>query len=175
MKWRKITRPGCKGFTLVEMMVTGVIVGVLAALSVPGLQRAYDKSELRSGERLVSSALKKARGYAISQKDGFGVHIDGQSRAVTVFENSSNPGTPSLDHGDSVYSVDTLPHQFRYVFMVSENNCIVFRPNGSAQVDTYGYGSIYLIGESDNMMGYFAVNVLASTGRVTTYSHFYNW
>ena len=175
MKWRKITRPGSRGFTLIEMMVTGVIIGVLAALSVPGLQRAYDKSEFRAGERVVTSALKKARGYAISNKGGMGVHINGENHVVTVFGNCSNPGSPSFDNGDSTYSIDTLPEQFRYVYMVADNNCIVFRPNGSAQVDTYGYGTIFLIGETTNMMAYYAINVLASTGRVTTYSHYYGW
>jgi len=162
-----------RGFTMIELLITTVIIGLLAALSAPSLQRAYDKSKFKGGERIVSSALKKARSYAISNKDLFGVHINTETGQVTVFQNSVDPGTPSYSDGDSAYSVDTLPDEFDYIYVSMENSAIVFRPNGSAMAS--GYANIYLAGESDGMMAYFAVNVLAATGRVATYSHFYAW
>ena len=162
-----------RGFTMIELLITTVIIGVLAALSVPSLQRAYDKSTFRGGERTVSSALKKARSYAISNKDLFGVHINTENHQVTVFQNSVDPGTPSYSEGDSAYSIDTLPDEFDYVYVSMENGAIVFRPNGSAMAS--GYANIYLAGETDGMMAYFGINVLAATGRVATYSHFYAW
>jgi prepilin-type N-terminal cleavage/methylation domain-containing protein len=171
--WRRTMYTESRGFTMIELLITTVIIGVLAALSVPSLQRAYDKTKFRSGERMVSSALKKARSYAISNKDLFGVYIDAESHQVTVFQNTVDPGTPSYSEGDSAYSVDTLPDEFSYVYVTMEDGAIVFRPNGSAMAS--GYANIYLAGESDGMMAYFAVNVLAATGRVATYSHFYAW
>lgn len=175
MKAINLNRRTSRGFTLIEVMVTAVIIGVLATLSVPGFQRAYDKTKFRAGERSVTSALKKARGYAISNKNGFGVHLNSDRRIVTVFENRSHPDVAAYDAGDSVFAVDTLPAEFRYVYLAADNNCIVFQPNGSAQVGTIGYGNVFLIGETSNMMAFFVVNVLASTGRVSADSHFYNW
>ena len=171
--WRKAMYTESRGFTMIELLITTVIIGVLAALSVPSLQRAYDKSMFRGGERMVSSALKKARSYAISNKDLFGVHINTESREVTVFQNTVDPATPSYGSGDSVYSIDTLPEEFQYLYTTLENSAIIFRPNGSAMAS--GYANIYLAGESEGMMAYFAINVLAATGRVSTYSHFYAW
>ena len=173
MIWRKKMYRESHGFTMIELMITAVVFGVLATLSVPSLQRAYEKAEFRGGERLVVSALKKARSYAISDKDLFGVHINTENRVVTLFQNTADPGTPAYSSGDSVYSVDTLPHEFQYLYTTMENSAIVFRPNGSAM--TSGYANIYLAGETDGMMAYFAINILAATGRVSNYSHFYAW
>jgi prepilin-type N-terminal cleavage/methylation domain-containing protein len=173
MNWHKEMSRESRGFTLIELMIAAVVLGVLAALSVPSLQRAYDKAQFKGGERLVTSALKKARSQAISSKDLFGVHVNAENREVTVFQNISDPATPSYSSGDSVYSVDTLPDEFEYIYTTLENSAIVFRPNGSAM--TAGYANIYLAGESDGMMAYFAINVLAATGRVSNYSHYYAW
>lgn len=175
MKSKDLNRRTRRGFTLIEMMVTAVVIGVLATLSAPGFQRAYDKAKFRAGERVITSGLKKARGFAISNKNGFGVHVNGDTRIVTVFENKNNPDIASFENGDSVFAADTLPDEFRYVYLAADNNCIVFQPNGSARVGLTGYGNVFLIGETGNMMAFFVVNVLASTGRVSTYSHFYNW
>jgi Tfp pilus assembly protein FimT len=153
------------------MLITVVIIGVLAALSVPSLQRAQDRATFKAGERIVSLNLKKARSYAISQKVPFGVHLDTEQRVVTVFENRSDPATATFDSGDSIYSVDTLPEEMQYVYTDAENSAIVFHPNGSAQVT--GYGNIFLAGETQGMMAYFSISVLASTGRINTYSHYY--
>jgi len=172
MRYRTVYQEN-RGFTLIELLITAVVIGVLATLSVPGLQRVYDKSTFRGGERTVTSSLKRARSYAISDKDLFGVHINVETHVVTVFRNTVDPGTPSYSLGDSVCSVDTLPDEFVYLYTNLENNTIVFRPNGSAIVT--GYCNIYMAGESDDMMAYFAINVLASTGRVDAYSHYYAW
>jgi len=173
MMLRKAVYMESRGFTMIELLITTVIIGVLAALSAPSLQRAYEKSTFKGGERMVTSALKKARSYAISNKDLFGVHINTENRQLTVFQNSVDPGTPSYSEGDSAYWVDTLPAEFDYIYVSMENSAIVFRPNGSAMAT--GYANVYLVGESDNMLAYFAINVLAATGRVGTYSYYYAW
>jgi prepilin-type N-terminal cleavage/methylation domain-containing protein len=173
MMLRKAVFMKSRGFTMIELMITTVIIGVLAALSAPSLQRAYEKSSFKGGERLLTSALKLARSYAISNKDLFGVYINAENRELIVFQNSVDPSTPSYSEGDSVYWVDTLPSEFDYIYVSMANSAVVFRPNGSA-VGT-GYETIYLVGESDNMLAYFAISVLAATGRVGTNSHFYDW
>jgi len=173
MNWLRLRRSGCAGFTLIEVLITAVIIGVLAALSVPGLQRVQDRATFKAGERVVSLKLKKARSYAISQKVPFGVHLDTERRIVTLFENRSGPATATFDSGDSTYSVDTLPDEMQYVYTDAEGSAIVFRPNGSAQLT--GYGNIFLAGETRDMMAYFSISILASTGRINTYSHYYAW
>ena len=164
---------GESGFTLIELLITAVLIGVVAALAVPSLQTAYDRQVFKSGYQEMLSNLKEARSSAITDKIPYGVHFDQESRTITVFQNSSNPSTPSLDDGDKVMSKNDLPQQFQYVYCDMENSAIVFRPNGSAQL--VGYGNIFLAGETKNMMAYYSTSVLASTGRIATYSQYYKW
>lgn len=173
MKSRRVRSSDCRGFTLIEMMITAVIIGVVASLAVPSFQRVYDRHNLQAAEKMVTSTLKKARSFAISNKSPHGVYFDPVVRSVTLFENSVNPAASSFEVGDSALTVDTLPEIMNYVYADFPNNAIVFQPNGSAQLT--GYGNIFLAGETDGMMAYFSINILASTGRINTYSHFYAW
>jgi type II secretion system protein H len=169
----KLSSADESGFTMIEMLITAVIIGFVAALAVPNFQSAYDRHSFRSGHQELVSMLKEARSYAISTKEPYGVHFDQNSMIVTLFHNRSNPASTAFDDADSALAVDTLPYEFQYLYTDAENSAIVFRPNGSAQL--VGYGNIYLAGETDDMMAYFSTNILASTGRVNSYAHFYNW
>jgi len=173
MTGRKLKSTNCRGFTLIELMITAVIIGVMASLAVPSFQRSYDRHSFQAGHRVVTSTLKKARSFAISNKVPHGVYFDSEARTLTLFENSINPSTSVFESGDSVLAVDTLPEEFQYVYADFENNAVVFKPNGSAMLT--GYGNITLAGETEGMMAYFSVNILASTGRINSYSHFYAW
>jgi type II secretion system protein H len=173
MNRERATQSRQSGFTLIEVMVVVIIFGVLSALAAPSFQKAYDKTKFRAGERLVTSALKKARSYAVSNKAPFGVHFDNEGRVVTVFANTSNPSATSFESTDSVYASDTLSPDFPYVYANFENSALVFQPNGSA-VSTGG-SNIVLVGETSQMMAYFSISVLASTGRVSSHSTFYDW
>jgi len=161
------------GFTLIEMMIVAVIIGVVASLAAPSFQRAYDRHNFKNGQQEVVSTLKKARSYAISTKESYGVYIDAEARTLTLFDNKANPMASSFEDGDSAISVDTLSENFQYVYADMENSAIVFQPNGSARVT--GYGNIFLAGETEGMMAYISISVLASTGRISSYSHFYAW
>lgn len=173
MKTRRTKTGNDRGFTLIEMMITAVIIGVVASLAVPSFQRVYDRHSFKTGQEMVTSTLKKARSTAISTKVPCGVYINAAARSITLFENKNNSSVASFDDGDSTLSVDTLPDQFEYLDGDMPNSAIVFRPNGSAQLT--GYGNIFLTGETDGMMAYYSINVLASTGRINVYSHYYNW
>ena len=173
MKTFERIRSNKLGFTLIEVMIVTVIVGVVAALAVPGFQNAYDRQTFRSGYQDMLSTLKKARSTAISTKQPHGVYFDPEAMSVTLFSNTSDPATNAYDGGDSVLSVDTLPEVFRYLYADVENSAIVFRSNGSAQLT--GYCSISLAGESSRMMAYFSTSVLAATGRISSYSGYYAW
>ena len=54
-----------KGFTLVELLVVLLILGVLLALAPPVFNRALPGLELRAAAREVAATLREARGRAI--------------------------------------------------------------------------------------------------------------
>ena len=164
---------GYRGFTLIEILIITVIVGVVAAQAAPSLQTVYTRHAFKSGYKEMVSDLREARSHAISNNVPCGVYFDQEAMSMTLFENLSNPASTAFDSGDSVLSVDTLPHVFSYFYADFDNSSLVFQPNGSAQLN--GYGNIYLAGEDGYSSAYFSTNILASTGRINSYSQFYTW
>jgi prepilin-type N-terminal cleavage/methylation domain-containing protein len=56
------------GFTLPEVMVTVVIVGILAAAAIPNLGVFKGKSDLSQAQALLASGLRAAQTQAINQR-----------------------------------------------------------------------------------------------------------
>ena len=173
MKAKRQTNGNQRGFTLIELMIGVVIVGVVATLAVPSFQTVYEKNAQRAGARDLESTIKKARSFAVSDKALYGVYIDPEERTFTLFRNDSDPDNSTFEEGDSVVQVDTLPEVFNYAYTSLENGVLIFLPNGAARIDGMGY--INLMAESGSTMGYFNLQVTPATGRVSSDSQFYSW
>lgn len=149
---------------MIELMAVTVIIGIVAAMAVPQMQRTYERIGFRSAVRDISSTLKLARSMAITSKEQYGVYFDPVKKTVTLFRDLQNPSSFDFVTGDSVIRVDTLPKQFVYLGSDVTNNVITFKPNGSSGFN--GIGNVYSIAYSEKCVGIQQTNVLASTGRV---------
>jgi len=159
------------GITLIELLITGVIVGLVATMAVPRFQIAYERLQYKRANREMTSTLKVARSMAVTSKAQHGVTFNEDNRTVTLFEDV-NTGTYAFEEGvDSVLRVDTLPEQFVYLDSDLEGHTIFFRPNGSA--DFNGGGNIYSMAYSEDVIAYYHANILASTGRVHSDCYYY--
>ena len=159
------------GITLIELLITAVIIGLVATMAVPRFQIAYERLEYKRANRDMTSSLKLARSMAVTNKSQHGVVFDEDSRTVTLFEDI-NTGTYAFEDGvDSVLRVDTLPQAFEYLNTDVEGHVIFFRPNGSA--DFNGGGNIYSMAYSQDVIAFYQCNILASTGRVHSDSYYY--
>ena len=64
-----------KGFTLVELMIILVIIGILGALAIPNMSRLLSKSKLKASTTSVTSSLYLARMKAINEGVPCGVEF----------------------------------------------------------------------------------------------------
>ncbi|MBD3404461.1 prepilin-type N-terminal cleavage/methylation domain-containing protein [candidate division GN15 bacterium] len=174
--WDKVTimrryRSSQAGFTLMELMITTVIVGIVAAMAVPRFQIAFERLEFRSETQEMHSLLQLGRSKAISEKRQYGVHFDDTRRIITLFRDDANPGGFDFVNGDSVIKADTLSPVFTYLMTDFTNNILVFQPNGSCRFQ--GGGAITTMAQTQDLIGIHQSTILASTGRVSTEAHYY--
>ncbi len=76
------------GFTLVEMMVVTVILGVVVSMAVPNMSRQLADNRIREAERTIVNAHKDAQAEAMIQH-----------RAVTVTYHPNSTGSSSIELG----------------------------------------------------------------------------
>ncbi|MBN1211389.1 MAG: type II secretion system protein [candidate division Zixibacteria bacterium] len=160
-----------RGVTLIELLITAVIVGIVATMAVPRFQIAYERHRYNGANRAVNSTFRLARSMAITDKEQYGLHFDVESRAYTIFKDKVNLSGFDFVSGDSIIRSDTLPPEFGYIVTDVENNVFLFRPNGSCRFN--GGGSLVMLAYSEGVVAVFTNNVLASTGRIHSTSDFY--
>ena len=94
-----------KGFTLVELMIVIVIVGILSSVALPNFLAQQDKARATEGTQTLSTILKSA--YADYQQD-----LD-----TTDAQTAANNAISSANKDNFSYStpvVDTANQTFRY-------------------------------------------------------------
>ncbi len=149
------------GFTFMEMMITVVIIGILAAIAIPDFQRIMDRVKLKSQTREVISDIRWVRSKAIATKIQCGVYFDTTANTYTIFLDTDNPPNFDFDaNKDSVLQTQTLETSLDLGTCTFANGCIIFKPDGTANAG----GQINC--RSTHISDNYNVNVLASTGRV---------
>jgi prepilin-type N-terminal cleavage/methylation domain-containing protein len=165
----RIKRDG--GFTFLELMITVVIVGIVAAMAVPRFGTTVDRLKMKTSVRRITSELRLARSMAIADKDQYGLYFDNSSKTITLFRDQLNPTQFKFETGDPVVKIDSMPAEITWLATDLGNDVITFRSNGSAGFT--GGGNIWALGSTDNAICISTTNVLASTGRVQTNSTIY--
>lgn len=160
-----------RGFSMIELMIVVVIIGIMTGLATPHFGRVYARMKLRAAARDIGSDFRLARSKAISSKEQFGLYFDQSTRTITLFHDKTNPTSYKFESSDSVIFVDTLPVEYVSLSTDCTNNVIAFKPNGAAAFS--GGGNLTTIAVSSEAVCIGVANVLASTGRVTNNIYVY--
>jgi len=87
------------GFTLMELMITVVIVGILAAVAVPGMAGWFGKKDLDSVARAMFSHFQLARSDAVRNGRQVQIRIDTANNWYDI----------RYSNGDVIVSRTTMP------------------------------------------------------------------
>jgi type IV pilus assembly protein PilA len=82
--FRKMQR-GEKGFTLIELMIVVVIIGILAALAIPRFMRATTKSKQSEAKQVLKQIYSMQRAYRQEYNTYWGNATTASAAAATGF------------------------------------------------------------------------------------------
>jgi len=146
------------GFTLMELVIVVVVIGIIAGMAVPSFLSYMPKLKVKSTARDVVSDLRFSRSQSISQRKPFGVAVDLAHQTITRFADTDGDGTFTV--ADSTIDVDTASTDVKISTCTFTDNCVIFGSTGSATTS----GDLQMVSSDGQVI--MSINVLASTGRV---------
>jgi prepilin-type N-terminal cleavage/methylation domain-containing protein len=126
------------GFSLVELLVSLCILGILASLAAPSLGTMLQNYQLQSTARQLVTDLQYAKMYAVSQKVECEVAFDGPNKLYSIKKGTLSLGTPpgafTVIGLSRKLSDPNNPYYSRGVTFTENfgNDSVVFSPIGQA-------------------------------------------
>jgi prepilin-type N-terminal cleavage/methylation domain-containing protein len=150
------------GVSMLEMMIVVVVIGLLAAISLPNFGGAIKKMRFDNEGRDMVSTLRYARSAAITVQQPIGVFFDSDHKKVLTFLDRVNVGSNTYESGDSLLRTDSLEANVSYFGSTFIGQTVVFQPDGRASAG--GYVMAYSPSGSGSRS--FTIGVTAGSGRV---------
>ena len=156
------------GVSMLEMMIVVVVIGLLAAISLPNFGGAIKKMKFDNEGRDLVSALRYARSAAITLQQPIGVYFNTDGKMTQTFLDRVNVGSNIFEPGDSLLRSDSLEASVSYFNATFAGQTVVFQPDGTATAGGY----IVAHASTDAGPRSFTIGVTAGSGRVRL--DFYN-
>jgi len=144
-----MNRKSRAGFTLIEMLVVMVILGILASLAVPTFSRWYPNYRLRAAAREVYSTFQTARLAAIKEGSAttYGaVTFDTGNKTYRAFIDTNNDWAPTGT--ERILKQVTLPDSVDFDDITLPTDRTRFNNRGLVDMTGSGDGTVKL--KNDN-------------------------
>ena len=110
------------GFTLLEMLITVIVVGILAAILAPNLIGLYNQNQVRDGLAKVESSLKEAQRQAIKLSKVCTVTFNTTNKTITASPNGCLLSNRTLQDSVNITTNEgTPPATFNIAFSYKGN------------------------------------------------------
>jgi prepilin-type N-terminal cleavage/methylation domain-containing protein len=169
-----------RGFSMIEMLTTLIIMGIVAAMAVPKMDLAHMKSD--AALRQVTTFFVQAQRTALTKQYNVIVSIDVPNNRLRLVEDRNNSST--IDAGDrsmwmalepgtqfiaSPLVLDGLSGTFATTRAKTVDGypSIIFKRNGAASSDA----AIFFTGKVTDVGSIRAVEITQSTGRADPYKY----
>ena len=141
---RKYLNKNQDGFTLVELIVVVVIIGILSAIAIPSFQNASDKAKQKEPAVLIAGYLKAAQAYYIeygtlpvySSHLGQYVSVVACRRAYPSYCKNNTP----VDYTKLNSMSWSTPDGYFDIYMRIRSNKLTFRAMPVSVYQNNGYG-----------------------------------
>jgi prepilin-type N-terminal cleavage/methylation domain-containing protein len=158
-------RWGSGGFSAVELMVTLVVFGVMAAASIPAFSKSMTANKLVSASDGVRSKMRLARSRAVAENRPYIIAWYAQYGQVFLVRDENLNGQP--DWGSEYQEGPlTMPNGIKMTNYGSNpfpNSYVVFNPDGSASAS----GALLIVNTQGQQK---VVNLIQPSGTVTVSS-----
>jgi general secretion pathway protein G len=127
--YQGMTRATLRGFTLIEIMVVVVIIGILAALIVPKIISRPDEARITAAKQDVGALSQSLKLYKL---DNLAYPSTDQGMQALVVKPTSPPIPPNWKPGGYIERLPKDPwgHDYRYL-----------NPGQHREIDVYSLGA----------------------------------
>lgn len=113
---------GMRGFTLVELMITIALLGIVATIAVPNFVQFIRNNQVQAKADELKTFLQYARGQAVSKRKTYEVNFSDISNKITLKQQDQANVERELEVNEATATLR---------FKGNSNNLVEYLPNGT--------------------------------------------